>query len=179
MSRSFEPNLFDTVSNQLNSCIRDDIEESYDEYYLLDTLKDFKPCCGQKETRLFKKAINKLLYVKPQIDQLYIYLAVLYYYYYTIVLEYYITDMCPIKTIFKKLNLPTRDIKIVETLIMEITTSDEEWASSVRRTLNNWDKLSSFANGGKKRRTNRRNKTTNGKKNKNVKRKKTKRVRKL
>jgi hypothetical protein len=158
MSNSFNQKLFDTLSVQLNKCIREHIETSWkdDKEILNDTLIDFKPCCTQKEERILKKAIVKALYVKPRINPTYVYLAVIYYYYYTIVLEYYITYMCPINMLFKKLNMPKDHVKTVERLIMDITTSDDEWASYIRRKLNNWntDTTSSFAGG--KRRTNKR-----------------------
>jgi len=100
----------------------------------------------------------KIVYANPQIDEIYIYLAVIYYYYYTIVLEYYITDMCPVKLLFKKLNMPKNHVKTVEGLIMEITTSDEDWASYVRRKLNGWNKdtTSSF-HGGRRTKVKRKN----------------------
>lgn len=159
MSINFNQKLFDTLSVELNKCIREDIENSWndDKEILNDTLTDFKPCCTQKEERILKKAILKALYVKPRINPTYVYLAVIYYYYYTIVLEYYITDMCPVKMLFKKLNMPKDNVKTVERLIMDITTSDDEWTSYIRRKLNNWnaDTTSSFA-GGRKRRTSKR-----------------------
>jgi hypothetical protein len=168
MNKQFNQKLFDTLSIQLNKCIRDDIEDGYSEEDVADTLIDFKPCCTQKEERILKKAIEKVLYVKPRIDATYIYLAVIYYYYYTIVLEYYITDMCPINMLFKKLNMPKDHVKTVERLIMDITTSDDEWASYIRRKLNNWNETTSatFAGGRRKKST----------KRKSSKKKKTKRI---
>jgi hypothetical protein len=166
MSINFNQKLFDTLSVELNKCIREDIEDKYSEESAADTLIDFKPCCTQKEERILKKAIVKALYVKPRINPTYVYLAVIYYYYYTIVLEYYITDMCPINMLFKKLNMPKDHVKTVERLIMDITTSDDAWTSYIRRKLNNWnaDSTSSFA-GGRKRRTSKR-KTNKRKTNK-------------
>ena len=158
MSIIFNQQLFDTLSLQLNKCIREDIEDKYNEgSTAADTLIDFKPCCTQKEERILKKAIMKVLYVKPRINPTYVYLSVIYYYYYTIVLEYYITYMCPINMLFKKLNMPKDHVKTVERLIMDITTSDDKWASYVRRKLNNWtkDTTSSFVGGRRKKTTKR------------------------
>jgi hypothetical protein len=174
MTSTFNQNLFDTLSLQLNKCIRQDIEDKYSEESAADTLIDFKPCCTQKEERILKKAIVKALYVKPRINPTYVYLAVIYYYYYTIVLEYYFTYMCPIKMLFKKLNMPKDHVKTVERLIMDITTSNDEWASYIRRKLNNWneDSTSAFV-GGKRRKTSKRKLT----KKKNAKKNKTRRNR--
>ena len=72
--------------------------------------------------------------------------------------------------LFKKLNMPKDHVKTVERLIMDITTSDDEWASYIRRKLNNWntDTTSSFA-GGRKRKTSKR-KTTNKKRTRRLRR---------
>jgi hypothetical protein len=62
---------------------------------------------------------------------------------------------------------------VIENLVMKITTSDEVWASYIRRVLNKWDKLSSFSSGGKKRKTvkRKRNKSKSKRKSKKLKRK--------
>ena len=160
MSKQFDKDLFNGLLFRLNNCIRENIEHSYeDERERADALKDFKTCCKKEEKLLLKKAINYAVKNNSTMEEDTVYIAVLYYYYYTIVLEYYLTDMCIIKKFITSLYYP-RIEKIVEEktnsvekLVMKITTSDEPWASHIRRVLNNWDNLSSFSGGRKKKRT--------------------------
>jgi len=37
------------------------------------------------------------------------------------------------------LKWPLDHMKLVKVLVMEMTTSDDDWASTVRRILNKWD----------------------------------------
>lgn len=167
MSRSFDETLFESLISRLNKCIRESIEGGYDDdetEQLADEMKDFKGCCTQKEKRLLKKAIIAAIENNPSVDKTVVYLAVLYYYYYTIVLEYYMTDACGIREFVAKLYYPNQALErvknlvkekaiVIENLVMKITTSDKEWCSYIRRVLNNWDRLSSFSGGRKKKRT--------------------------
>jgi hypothetical protein len=182
MSEKFDEDLLNGLLFRLNNCIHEDIKRSYeDEAERADALKDFKKCCKQKEKLLLKKAINHAIENNSTMDKDAVYIAVLYYYYYTIVLEYYLTDMCMIKNFITNLYYPRIKSTVeektdaVEKLVMKIASSDESWASHIRRVLNNWDKLTSFSNsvnssnGGKKRKTVRRKKNKN--KSKKLKRK--------
>ena len=167
MTTSFDEALFDSLILRLNKCIRESIERGYNEderELLADEMKDFRGCCTKKEQHILRKAIVTAIENNPGVDKTAVYLAVLYFYYYTIVLEYYMTDMCGVREFVAKINYPNQELErvknlvkekaiIIENLVMKITTSDEEWCSYIRRVLNSWDRLSSFSGGRKKKRT--------------------------
>ena len=64
--------------------------------------------------------------------------------------------------------MPKDQVKTVERLIMDITTSDDEWASYIRRKLNNWNKDTSSSFAGGKRKTSKRKSTKKKKTRRNV-----------
>jgi hypothetical protein len=130
----FDNELFNLFISYLNRYIQ--IE--YNRYWSKSDRKDFVECCNSEEIQMLIDVIMKITENKPKLEKETIYISVLYYYYSSIVLEYYATNFCPIE-IFKKKYYKSMNINEVVALIKEITTSDEEWCSFVRRKINNLD----------------------------------------
>ena len=132
MCNDVDNELFNFFTSSLNMYIR----REYIMHWNRSDRKDFTECCTSEESQMLIDVIMKITENKPNLSKETIYISVLYYYYSSIVLEYYATDFCPIK-IFKKIYCKDMNINEVISLIKEITTSDEDWSSFVRRKINN------------------------------------------
>lgn len=134
----FDQNLFDNIVSLINRCFHLMYRVEFG-YHDKNTLNEFKPCCTKEETELLHDVINKVVKHKPEIYLENIYVAVIFYYYNSIVVEYYAHDLCSLKKLSRELSRISFnvDIKAINELVKEITTSDEEWASYARRKLNN------------------------------------------
>jgi len=137
---AWDSTLYKRISTQIHQCIATCIKVEFfdDKADMLDRLKDLRKC-NQRDERVVKKAIRMVQTAKPHIRDEFLYMSTLYYYFCTVVLEYHLTESISIKQIFKALKWPLDHMKLVKVLVMEMTTSDDDWASTVRRILNKWD----------------------------------------
>ena len=143
MEVSFNEELFNKIISSINNCVN--------RYYKRDYPSDqieFTPCCTLEEKEVLKKAIG---IVKQNVSSLInngtIYTAVILYYYFSIVLEYYIIID------YDKGDLPClKTHSDTNKLITQITISDEEWVSEIRKLLNNLSKENFLGGKRKKRR---------------------------
>lgn len=128
----FDDDYFNKVVDSINKCVN--------KWYLFrnkflfskdDEINDFKPCCTNEEKDILKKCIFLLL-DNTDFEISDIYAGVIEYYYSTIILEYYVLSDTDFRC-FQSLN---RYMPNIFKVINAITTSDESWASKVRRDIN-------------------------------------------
>jgi hypothetical protein len=140
--------LYKIMLNKLNKCINDT-------FYIFKRNFVFSPCCSSlAEKNVIKHSINIAKQNTTYSDEV-IYCSVMLYYYMSIVVEYNTyTGSC-----YSNLKTEYGGTHDVDELIRQITTSDEEWASQIRKIINNMNP-EPFA-GGKNRLKRRKTKRSN------------------
>lgn len=116
---------------------------------------EFTPCCTEDQMSVLIRAYEICKQHNPMNSDVDIIKAILIYYYSTIVLEYYVLEDADKGGCFHKITNSS-----VKNLISQITSSNEEWASVLRRLLMGLD----LSSGGRRRR--RRNKKSRSSKRK-------------
>ncbi len=110
---------------QLDGKVVTEIEDYYKKYLCPTDVTDFNSSRSENEFEILNRCINLIPYDRNnKISQL----AVISFYYLVVVSEYYVY-IHPINIIGKK------EMKEYNTIIMEISCSNEEWASKIRRLV--------------------------------------------
>lgn len=98
-----------------------------------DDINDFE-ICDNKEQQIIMHIIHYISSHKPSVPRDIVHIASIYYYYYSIVLEYYVAISYPIDLFIHKRKTKT-SIQKVNKLLVEISASNDTWASYVRRIV--------------------------------------------
>jgi hypothetical protein len=143
----------------LNDCISKYYTKycSYDKYFLLE----FTPCCNE-EKKVLELCLQKILekFGITIISENVLYWTVVYYYYNTIVLEYNVVQFfhqhrmrryIEMKTTelkckenntelnkFLSVKFDYKDVELMTTLMLQISFSDEKWATTIRQNILNY-----------------------------------------
>jgi len=167
---SFKEDLFNSIIKELKPCFTKYYQNNYHD----EDAVEFKSCCTSEEKEVLKRAINIAKQnVSFRIEI--VYAAIIIYYYVSIVLEYYIAIEEDTKDSKCLDNIKRVYGPDVNTLITQITTSDEEWASQIRRLINNMNEEQFTGGKFKRKRSKRRITKRRITKRRIVKRRKTKR----
>lgn len=98
-----------------------------------DDIKDFSICTA-KEQQIIIHIIYHISYHKPNIPRDIIFIAAIYYYYYSIILEYYVVISYP-SFLFSAKRKIGHSIQKINKLLIEISSSSDNWACHVRRIV--------------------------------------------
>ena len=126
--------ITDTVK-QLNRCIRDWYYDEYPGKKNINTRLEFKACCNEDEIRIILQCANIYLENNPTANKKDVLVAIISYYYEIQVLEYYLGDWEGVNfDCIKELNESSETIYQIRD---KIITSDDPWASQIRRIILN------------------------------------------
>jgi hypothetical protein len=121
-------------SKELKNLVNEVITEIED-YYIInfpeDLTTDFNPLRNENEYEILKKCIKLMPYKKNKRVS---YIAVISFYYLVVVSEYYV--QLYLDNLVKK-----SDREEYLKIFMELSFSDEEWASKIRRIVYKFDSL--------------------------------------